>query len=66
MLLVFIALHSIPLPTVIDSQTEPPVEHLEFIQAFVDFPDVRKSSGKRHQMTLCLVPFTLAMTAYNR
>ena len=60
------ALHPIPLPAVIDSQTETPVEDLEIIKAFVDLPDVRKSSGKRHQMTLCLALFTLAVTAGNR
>ena len=43
------ALHPITLPAAIDSQTETPVEYLEIIKAFVDLPDVRKSSGKRHQ-----------------
>lgn len=66
MLLAFMDLHPIPLPAVIDSQTEPPVEYLEIIKAFVDLPDIRKSSGKRHQMTLCLALFTLAVTAGNR
>lgn len=60
------ALHPIPLPAVIDSQTETPVEDIEIIKAFMDLPDIRKSSGKRHQMTLCLALFTLAVRAGNR
>ena len=66
MLVAFMPLHPPPLPTVIDSQTEPSVEHLEIIKAFENLPDIRRSSGKRHQMTLCLALFTLAVTAGNR
>lgn len=28
-------------------------ERIEILEAFVDLPDVRQSSGKRHQMALC-------------
>ncbi len=46
------------------SQTSP--ERIEILAAFADLPDVRQASGKRHQMTLCLALFTLAVTAGNR
>ena len=39
---------------------------IEILEAFADLPDVRRASGKRHQMTLCLALFTLAITAGNR
>lgn len=45
---------------------EPPAERIEILEAFADLPDVRKASGKRHQMTLCLALFTLAVAAGNR
>jgi hypothetical protein len=38
------------------------VERVEILNASVDLPDVRKASGKRHQMALCLTLFTLAVT----
>lgn len=53
-------------PTVFDSRIEPAVERVEILNASVDLPDVRKASGKRHQMALCLTLFTLAVTAGNR
>ena len=53
-------------PAVVDSRLEPAVERIEILEAFVDLPDVRKASGKRHQMALCLALFTLAVTAGNR
>lgn len=46
------------------TQTSP--ERIEILAAFADLPDVRQASGKRHQMTLCLALFTLAVTAGNR
>lgn len=45
---------------------QPPTERLEILEAFADLADVRQASGKRHQMTLCLALFTLAVTAGNR
>jgi hypothetical protein len=41
-------------------------EKIEILKAFADLPDVRKASGKRHPMALCLALFTLAVTAGNR
>ncbi len=41
-------------------------ERIEILEAFADLPDVRRASGKRHHMTLCLALFTLAVTAGNR
>jgi hypothetical protein len=56
-----------PAPSaVIDSRSEPAVERIEILEAFVDLPDVRRAAGKRHQMALCLALFTLAVTAGNR
>jgi hypothetical protein len=46
--------------------TSPATDRLEILEAFADLPDVRQASGKRHQMTLCLALFTLAVTAGNR
>jgi len=46
--------------------TPPSTERLEILEAFADLPDSRNASGKRHQMTLCLALFTLAVTAGNR
>jgi hypothetical protein len=46
--------------------TPPSTDRIEILEAFSDLPDVRKASGKRHQMTLCLALFTLAVTAGNR
>ena len=45
---------------------QPATERIEILEAFADLPDVRQASGKRHQMTLCLALFTLAVTAGNR
>ena len=53
-------------PAVIDSRLEPAVERIEILDAFMDLPDVRRASGKRHDMALCLALFTLAVTAGNR
>ena len=44
----------------------PATDHIEILEAFAELPDVRHSSGKRHQMALCLTLFTLAVTAGNR
>jgi len=44
----------------------PATDRIEILEAFADLPDVRRSSGKRHQMALCLALFTLAVTAGNR
>ncbi|MFP4219157.1 MAG: transposase family protein [Phormidium sp.] len=41
-------------------------ERIEILEAFADLPDVRKASGKRHHIALCLALFTLAVTAGNR
>ena len=41
-------------------------ERIEILEAFAELPDVRKASGKRHHMALCLALFTLAVTAGNR
>ena len=41
-------------------------ERIAILEAFAELPDVRKTSGKRHQMALCLALFTLAVTAGNR
>jgi hypothetical protein len=44
----------------------PATARIEILEAFAELPDVRHSSGKRHQMALCLALFTLAITAGNR
>jgi hypothetical protein len=44
----------------------PATKRIEILEAFAKLPDVRNASGKRHQMTLCLALFTLAVTAGNR
>lgn len=46
--------------------TPSPLERIEILEAFAELPDIRRSSGKRHQMALCLALFTLAVTAGNR
>ena len=43
--------------------SSPPSERLEILDAFAELPDTRHTSGKRHQMALCLALFTLAVTA---
>lgn len=44
----------------------PATGRIEILEAFAELPDSRQASGKRHQMTLCLALFTLAVTAGNR
>lgn len=44
----------------------PATDRIEILEAFAELPDVRKASGKRHQMSLCLALFTLTVTAGNR
>ncbi len=39
---------------------------LAIMDAFVDLPDARRRAGLRHQQTLCLALFTLAVAAGNR
>ncbi|NJL48963.1 MAG: transposase family protein [Leptolyngbyaceae cyanobacterium SM2_5_2] len=46
--------------------TSPATDRIEILEAFAELPDVRYSSGKRHQMTLCLALFTLAVAAGNQ
>lgn len=46
--------------------SSPSTERIEILEAFADLPDSRNTSGKRHQMTLCLALFTLAVTSGNR
>ena len=36
------------------------------MDAFSDLPDARRTAGRRHQQTLCLALFTLAVAAGNR
>ena len=36
----------------------PATDRIEILEAFADLPDGRHSSGKRHQMALCLALFT--------
>ena len=36
------------------------------INAFVELPDPRRRAGRRHDKTLCLALFTLAVAAGNR
>lgn len=45
---------------------EPSPNRIEILEAFAHIPDVRKVSGKRHQVPLCLALFTLAIAAGNR
>lgn len=41
-------------------------ERIEILEAFAELSDPRCSSGKRHQVPLCLALFTLAIVAGNR
>ena len=66
MVLAFMRLPPPAPPAVFDSRLEPAVERIEILEAFADLPDVRKASGKRHHLALCLALFTLAITAGNR
>lgn len=56
-----------PLPKL---NTQPHVtptdERIEILEVFADLPDCRRSAGKRHQVSLCLALFTLAVVAGNR
>ena len=45
---------------------EPAPDRIEILDAFADIPDIRKISGKRHQIVLCLALFTLAIAAGNQ
>ncbi|NEQ10736.1 MAG: transposase family protein [Moorea sp. SIO1G6] len=45
---------------------ESPPQGIEILEANALIPDVRKVSGKRHQVALCLALFTLAIAAGNR
>ncbi len=42
------------------------MEAIAILEAFTDLPDPRRKAGQRHQQTLCLALFTLAITAGNR
>lgn len=53
-----------PSEVLLSSEVSP--ERIEILEAFSDIPDVRKVSGKRHQIALCLALFTLAIAAGNR
>lgn len=41
------------------------MSQLAIVEAFIDLPDPRRSEGQRHDQTLCLALFTLAVTAGN-
>ncbi len=45
---------------------KPLVERIEILEAFAELPDVRQTSGKRHNLALYLALFTLAVAAGNR
>lgn len=47
-------------------QAESCPQRIEILEVFADIPDPRQSSGKRHQVALCLALFTLAIAAGNR
>ncbi|NEO11415.1 MAG: transposase family protein [Moorea sp. SIO4G2] len=55
---------TILLPSLPPEKSNP--ERIEILEAFVDIPDGRNASGKRHQLSLCLALFTLAIAAGNR
>jgi hypothetical protein len=42
------------------------MSQLAIMDAFVDLPDARRRAGLRHQHTLCIALFTLAVAAGNR
>lgn len=42
------------------------MSQVEILQAFTDFPDVRRKQGRRHSIPLCLAIFTLAVAAGNQ
>ena len=37
------------------------MSQVEILQAFTDFPDVRRKQGRKHSIPLCLAIFTLAV-----
>ena len=43
-----------------------PEQRIEILEVFAGIPDKRQAKGKRHQVTLCLALFTLAIVAGNR
>ncbi len=56
-----------PTPAIVaQSEFEPAPERIEILAAFAEIPDRRQSSGKRHQISLCLALFTLAIAAGNQ
>lgn len=42
------------------------MSEIAILEAFMDLPDPRRTSGQRHQKALCLALFTLAIVAGNR
>lgn len=42
------------------------MSQVEILQAFTDFPEVRRKQGRRHSIPLCLAIFTLAVAAGNQ
>ena len=42
------------------------MEQIAIIQAFAELPDARRRAGMRHNQTLCLALFTLAIAAGNK
>jgi hypothetical protein len=57
--------HSLPKLNA-QSHITPTDERIEILEVFADLPDCRRSAGKRHQVSLCLALFTLAVVAGNR
>jgi len=51
---------------VAQSASEPAPERIEILAAFAEIPDGRQAAGKRHQISLCLALFTLAIAAGNQ
>lgn len=48
------------------SDIPPSEERIEILEAFAGLSDRRRDAGKRHQVSLCLALFTLAIVAGNR
>jgi hypothetical protein len=48
------------------SDVSPSDERIEILEAFAGLSDSRRTAGKRHQVSLCLALFTLAIVAGNR
>ena len=42
------------------------MEQIAIIEAFSELPDARRRAGMRHNQTLCLALFTLAIAAGNK